>query len=429
MSRFSSFSPKQRMALGWWCPPSPHYTRDGIICDGAVRSGKTLCLSLSFVLWASASFQGRAFGLCGRTISSLRRNLVTGLLELLDELGMAYDYKLSKNYLDISWHSRCNRFYLFGGKDEASAALIQGVTLAGVLFDEVALMPRSFVEQALARCSVEGSRFWFNCNPEHPHHWFYREWIQKASQKNMLYLHFRMEDNPSLSPAMLRRYQSLYSGSFYERFVLGRWVAPAGLVYPGFSAERHICSPPPECNRFYISCDYGTVNPTSMGLWGCAQGVWYRLAEYYHCARTTGLQKTDEEHYAALEQLAQGYPITAVVVDPSAASFIETIRRHGQFRVLPAQNQVLPGINAVAEALRRGQIAFSPTCRDTLREFALYRWDERARGDTPLKQNDHAMDDIRYFVATVLAPCGEAPGFFASHVCRGLPETTLERRF
>ncbi|MCD8026472.1 MAG: phage terminase large subunit [Clostridiales bacterium] len=91
-----------------------------------------------------------------------------------------------------------------------------------MLFDEVALMPRTFVEQALARCSVPGSKFWFNCNPEYPEHWFYTEWIKQAEEKNALYLHFTMDDNPSLEEDVKRRYESLYSGVFYERFVRGQ---------------------------------------------------------------------------------------------------------------------------------------------------------------------------------------------------------------
>ncbi|MFR9048194.1 MAG: phage terminase large subunit, partial [[Clostridium] leptum] len=151
---------------------------------------------------------------------------------------------------------RTNRFYLFGGKDEGASAMIQGITLAGILLDEVALMPRSFVEQALARCSVEGSKFWFNCNPEHPRHWFYEEWIQKRDEKNAYYLHFRMEDNPSLSEKMIERYRGLYSGSFYQRFIEGRWVAAEGLVYP-FMEEPDRFLPPPEgpFEEFIVSCD------------------------------------------------------------------------------------------------------------------------------------------------------------------------------
>lgn len=413
---FSPFSKRQLRTLNWWCPGSPYAGRDAVICDGAVRSGKTLCLGISFVTWACGCFQGRSFALCGKTIRSLKRNLVTTLLPALSESGFSCKFKVGENLVEIGYGKSRNRFYLFGGKDEGSAALIQGMTLAGVFFDEVALMPRSFVEQALARCSVEGSKFWFNCNPGSPNHWFYREWILKAGEKNALYLHFTMEDNPSLSSAMRRRYRSLYSGVFFERFVLGKWVAAEGLVYP-FMTDAMFCGVPEGgFEEYAVSCDYGTVNPCSAGLWGRRGGTWYRVDEYYYDSRRTGAQRTDEEHYAALEALCTGKEISCVAVDPSAASFIETIRRHGKFRVRKAENTVVDGIRRTAVALREGKIRICRCCADAVREFGLYRWNEGRADDVPVKENDHAMDDIRYFVTTVLRPAG---GFFAVAAPRG----------
>lgn len=414
--RYEGFSPKQLTALSWWCGKSPHRYRDAVICDGAVRSGKTMCLSLSFVLWSMAAFQDKAFALCGKTVTSLRRNVVTPLLEHLADSGFACAWKVSQSYLDISHHGRKNRYYLFGGRDEGSAALIQGITLAGVLMDEVALMPRSFVEQALARCSVEGSKFWFNCNPEHPQHWFYTEWIQRAEEKNALYLHFRMEDNPSLSPRMLARYRKLYTGVFYQRYVEGRWVQAQGAVYPMFSEKSHVVADVPDCARHIISCDYGTVNPASFGLWGESGGRWYRLREYYHDSRSRGFQQTDEEYCDALEELAGDLPVEAVVVDPSAASFIQCLRRRGRYTVVPAKNNVVDGIRVVGAALKAGKLLFHKSCIDCIREFSLYRWDLNAPGDTPRKENDHAMDDMRYFAVRVLG--GGERGFWAVSAAR-----------
>ena len=301
----------------------------------------------------------------------------------------------------IELNGRANTFWIFGGKDEASASLIQGMTLSGVMFDEVALMPRSFVEQALARCSVDGSKFWFNCNPSNPSHWFYNEWIKKCAQKNALYLHFTMDENPSLSKEMLERYENMYSGAFYERFVKGRWVAADGLVYPMFG-ERCMADCPEQCTRYYISCDYGTVNPASFGLWGLSRGVWYRMTEYYYSSKREGSQKTDEEYYTELKRLASSYPITAVICDPSAASFITTVRRHGEFKVIPAKNDVIDGIRRVSDCLKSGKIKICRECKDSIREFSLYSWDEGSLKDCPKKENDHAMDDIRYFVSSVL---------------------------
>ncbi len=418
MGNFRRFSKKQLAAMNWWCPQSPWHRRTAIICDGAVRSGKTFCLSLGFMLWATACFDGEAFALCGKTVGSLGRNLVRPLAGVLAGLGFSWTERPSRGWLEVGGWGHRNRFYLFGGRDESSAALIQGMTLAGVLFDEVALMPRSFVEQALARCSVEGARFWFSCNPEHPEHWFYTQWVRKAREKNALRLHFTMDDNPGLSPAVRRRYERLYSGSFYRRFVLGEWVAAQGAVYPMFDPAVHVVAKPPVCSRFWISCDYGTLNPASFGLWGLGEdGVWYRLAEYYHDARRQGQLRTDEEYHQALVELAGGRPIEGVAVDPSAASFLECIRRHGVFSAVPAENRVADGIRRVSDLLRQQKLKFAAGCRDCIREFGLYRWDERAGRDQPVKRDDHAMDDLRYFVMTALER--PAAPFWATGVGRG----------
>jgi len=409
-------SRKQRLAMKWWAMPE-YRSLDAIICDGAVRSGKTLSMSLGFMFWAGERFRGEAFAICGKTMTSLRRNLIVPLLPVLREHGFQCREKISANYIDVTFRGNTNRFYLFGGKDEGSAALIQGMTLSGVFFDEVALMPRSFVEQALARCSVAGSKMWFNCNPDNPAHWFYNEWIKKSAEKRALYVHFTMDDNPSLSSAMKERYKRLYSGSFYERFVLGRWTASYGAVYPMFNSKVHLYSGEVECERFVISCDYGTVNPSSFGLWGLSRGVWHRLREYYYSSKREGAQRTDEEHYAALEELAGGRRIEKVIVDPSAASFIECIRRHGRFRVVKADNDVITGIRHVSTALRQNRLRFHESCRDILREFQLYCWNEKTGSDAPVKENDHAMDDMRYFVTDMVNSQG-GDGLVALSVAR-----------
>ena len=415
--KFREFSPKQLTVLNWWCENSPHKTKDAVICDGAVRSGKTVCMSISFILWSFYRFSDCSFALCGKTISSLRRSVITPLIPILIKMGFTVKEKKSANLIEIGRHNRFNRYYLFGGRDESSASLIQGMTLCGVLLDEVALMPRSFVEQAIARCSVSGSKFWFNCNPENPRHWFYTEWIKKADEKNCLYLHFLMDDNPSLSEKIRNRYRSLYSGAFYERFILGKWVAVDGLVYPFFDEKQHVTTKNPEnCSKYYISCDYGTVNPASFGLWGLNNGIWYRLKEFYHDSKVKGFQMTDKEYYDELVSLAGDKRVEAVIVDPSAASFMECIRREGKFRVIPAKNQVADGIRKVSEKLKTKEILIGNSCVDTIREFSLYRWDNSSINDIPRKEYDHAMDDIRYFVATALETTDNS--FFALSVER-----------
>ena len=395
------FSPKQRRVLNWWMPGGPDAGKDAIVCDGAVRSGKTMAMGLSFLLWAMLCFQNQRFGLCGKTIASLRRNVLSELLPRLTELGMTWQEKKSENLLTVRFQGRENQFYLFGGRDESSAALIQGITFAGVLLDEAALMPRSFVDQACARCSVAGSRLWFNCNPAGPNHWFYKTWIVEAEKRNCLRLHFTMEDNPSLTPAIRERYQRMYTGVFFQRYILGQWVQAEGRVYDFFTQEM-VGTAPEHCDKWYISCDYGTVNPMSMGLWGRSGGVWYRVKEFYFDSRVQMRQMTDGEYARELEKLAGGREITAVIVDPSAASFLELLRQQG-WRVQKANNDVLSGIRLTSDCLKSGKIVICQGCEDCLREMECYVWDLReGKGDRVRKEHDHAMDDMRYFTATVL---------------------------
>lgn len=404
------FSPKQRTVLTWWVPGSLHAGKEAIVCDGAVRSGKTLAMGLSFFLWAMSCFDGKKFGVCGKTIASLRRNVLSEILPRLTELGARWQEKRSENLVTVTFRGRENQFYIFGGRDESSASLIQGITFAGVLLDEVVLMPRSFVEQACARCSVAGSRIWFNCNPAGPNHWFYKTWIQEAAKRNCLRMHFTMEDNPSLTQQIRQRYQRLYTGVFYKRFVLGQWVQAEGRVYDFFTEEM-TGIPPETCDKWYISCDYGTVNPMSMGLWGHCRGVWYRVKEFYFDSRAQMRQMTDGEYAQALEALAGDRAITAVIVDPSAASFLELLRRRG-WRVQKANNDVLSGIRLTSDCLKTGKIVIGPGCTDCLREMEEYVWDLKdGSKDKVRKEHDHAMDDMRYFVSTVL---GERQGGFAA---------------
>ena len=398
-----TFSPKQRTALVWWVPGNPHNRYEAIVCDGAVRSGKTLSMGMGFFLWAMMCFDHQRFGICGKTIQSLRRNVLGEVQPRLEKLGFLWQEKRSENLLIVRFCGHENRFYIFGGRDESSASLIQGITFAGILMDEVALMPRSFVEQACARCSVSGSRLWFNCNPAGPTHWFYKTWILEADRRNCLRLHFTMEDNPSLSPEIRMRYERLYSGVFYRRYILGQWAQAEGRVYDFFEPEMVKPVPQGAFEKWYISCDYGTVNPTSMGLWGLQKGIWYRAKEFYFNSREAQRQMTDEEYAAALKNLAGERKITAVIVDPSAASFIEVLRRKG-WRVQKADNDVLAGIRLTSDALKEGRIVICEGCSDCIREMDEYVWDlSSGAKDRVKKEHDHAMDDMRYFVSTVLA--------------------------
>ena len=392
-----------------WAHLTKFKNRKAIICDGSVRSGKTVSMILGFVHWAMRFFDGKNFGICGKTVSSTERNIITPLLSMVD-LTDYYDiaYRRGDSLLTVRSGKKVNRFYVFGGKDESSYTLIQGITLSGVLFDEVALMPKSFVDQAVARTLSEPeARYWFNCNPESAEHWFYKEWICNTRQKKALHLHFTMQDNPILSPEQIADAERLYTGVFYNRYITGLWCVAEGLIYPMFDKAVHVTHHPElqPGGDYYISCDYGTRNPTSAGLWYLQpDGHAVRLKEYYYDGRKNHTPRTDEEHYKALEQLAGDVAgkVRAVIVDPSAASFIECIRRHGLFRVWQADNSVLNGIRDTSSLLQMQYLHICDNCTDIIREFSLYRWDESATEDRPIKENDHAMDDMRYFVRTAM---------------------------
>ena len=402
---FKELSPKQRQVFTW--PYTGRYR--AVICDGAVRSGKTICMVTSFILWAMKKFSGATFGICGKTVASAERNIIGPLIGVIDLTRLfRIKYSPSRHLLTVENSARRNSFYVFGGKDEASAALIQGITLSGVLFDEVALMPRSFVQQAMVRCiSVSGALLWFNCNPDSPSHWFYEEWISKPEDRGALYLHFLMSDNPIMTPEKISQASAQFSGIFYDRFILGQWVAAQGLVYR--FGEENITDQRPAGARYVISVDYGTHNPFSAGLWSVTGMKAVRIKEFYWSSKKEGFQKTDEEYCDAIQGLAEGYRIDKVIVDPSAASFIEALHRRGM-RAVRARNDVLTGIRRVSSMLSRGMIKIHRSCVDSIREFSLYCWNDKAGSDAVVKENDHAMDDIRYFVSDL---CGQdGAGFF-----------------
>lgn len=396
-----ALSEKQREILRF-----PYMGYTSLICDGAVRSGKSSIMSLSFLLWAMGNFNNCAFAYCGKSVGAVERNIVTPLLSvryLQDNFSMRYSR--GDHFLTVRRGQRENRFYLFGGRDESSYMLVQGVTLAGVMLDEVALMPRSFVEQALARCSVEGAKLWFNCNPENPLHWFRQEWILKASEKNALHIHFLMDDNPSLSEETRERYRNMYTGIFYQRYILGLWVMSEGLIYDMFDLAENVYKESPRgmvsSSSRYIACDYGTTNPcVFLDIYDSGEKILVDR-EYRWDSRKERRQKTDEEYADDLAKFMEEQgPNCVVLVDPSAASFIVALRRRGLY-VREADNNVLDGIRRTGVLLKRREILINEKCTGLLDEISTYTWDDKAaqKGDErPVKQNDHAPDALRYFV-------------------------------
>lgn len=403
--KFKPFSLKQKKLLMWWTNKSPYKDYDMIICHGSIRSGKTVAMIDSFVTWSLAKHKHQTFIIAGKSMGALKRNVLEPLFKILTAKGIDYHYHRSGDpHIVIG----TNTYYLFGASNEASQDTLQGLTAAGAYLDEVALFPRSFVNQAIGRCSAEtngeGAKVFLNCNPAGPYHWFKTDFIDKAKEKKIYILHFLLDDNLSLSERVKERFRRMFSGVFFQRNILGLWVLAEGIIYDMFNEKKHfVKTKPRRYTKYYVSIDYGTQNPTAFGLWGLFDGVWYKVKEYHHSGRD-GKQKTDVEYSNDLKEFVEDLRISSVIVDPSAASFKAQLKKD-RFRVVDAKNDVINGIRNVATALENNQIKYNDCCKETKREFSSYVWDEKAgnRGeDKPVKENDHHLDADRYFVNTIL---------------------------
>lgn len=423
--RFQEFSKKQLQVFTWWMPESPYSNYNGIIADGSIRAGKTVAMAVSFILWAMASYDHQNFAMCGKTVGAFRRNVWNWLRPVIYARKWEVKESRTSNTIIVSDGIRTNYFYIFGGRDESSQDLIQGLTLAGLYCDEVALMPESFVNQATGRCSVAGAKMWFNCNPESPMHWFLNNWIKKQDEKKLLHLHFTMDDNPSLSDSVRERYKTTYSGVFYQRFIQGLWVMAQGAVYKdAWSEELYFGKEQldliylnPRLYRRYIAIDYGTVNPMAfLDIWDDGDVLWI-TREYYWDSRAAGNHEKDNSQYGddlmdfikAIDQ-----PVTAVIIDPSAESFKIEMKNRG-FRAketvetINADNKVLEGIRAVNKMLTRRKIRiYKEGCPMLIQEMTSYCWDEKAiqngGRERPIKARDHTVDALRYGVMTIVRP-------------------------
>ena len=419
--KFQKFSRKQRQIFTWWLPNSPVREAGGIIADGAIRSGKTVSMSLSYTMWSMANYDGQNFIMAGKTISSFKRNVLQNLKLMLTSRGYHWIYHISgdfPNMLEVSRNGRTNYFYIFGGKDEGSQDLVQGITAAGAFFDEVALMPESFVNQATARCSVEGATWWFNCNPAGPMHWFKLEWIDKRIKKRLLYLHFTMDDNLSLSEKVKEKYRAMYAGVFYLRYIKGLWAVAEGLIYTMLTddnlytdQERPVALKNTAMKA--ITVDYGTTNPcVFLEVWDDGQTIWidqeYRWdSRSEEARRSANPQRTDAQYADDMTEFMGMEPQNQcmVVVVPSAASFITELRSRGLY-VKPANNEVADGIRVVGSLLAKRNIRINKdNCKGLISEMQSYVWDDKAaeRGEEkPVKQKDHGPDALRYYCYTVL---------------------------
>lgn len=403
--KWGPISDKQLNILSWWHPNSANANKSIIVAEGAIRSGKTVPMCLSFIEWAFAAFNNELFGISGKTIGSLRQNVVGPMKKILHGRGYTVNDKRQDKLLEVSKGRKQNVFELFGGKDESSQDLIQGRTLAGFYGDEVVLQPKSFINQAMARCSVPNSKIWFNCNPESPYHWFKQAIIDNAKDLDVFLLHFSLSDNLTLTPEIIKRYKSLYTGVFYERFILGKWVLAEGIIYDIWDRHKYMdrVLSPNTFSNYIASVDYGTNNPCTFGVYGFDSELpLYLTKEYWHDgSKLKNKQKTDAEYAQEFDNFIGQTKLDCIYVDPSALSFITTLRRNKKFKpiVKKAKNDVLDGIRFVHSTLKNDNFFVDSSCINTDANYSSYMWDPQAqkRGeDKPLKVHDHCCDRDRY---------------------------------
>ncbi|MBO4472039.1 MAG: PBSX family phage terminase large subunit, partial [Clostridia bacterium] len=397
--QFQPFSRRQRQLLYWWLPGSGYEDRRIVLADGAIRSGKTVAMILSFLLWSLTCFHGRDFIMAGVTSGALARNVLSPMLSMLETLGVPYEWKRGEARVIVGR----NNYYLFGADKDNAQDKLQGMTAAGAYADEAALFPRSFIDQMIGRCSVEGSRIFLNCNPNGAYHFLKTDFIDRADEMGIFRLHFTMDDNLTLSPAIRESYARSFSGVFYRQYILGEWVSAEGAVYPMWDdrentfneAERDAEELPFRDMRRFCAVDYGTVNPcVFLDVRDDGKTFWL-MKEYYWDSAVRRRQKTDAEYADDLYAFLDGDRNTQIIVDPSAASFKAELRKRG-FRVLDAKNDVREGIAATAVLIGNRKVrAERNRCPSLIREIHGYTWDEKARQkgeERPVKDHDHAMD-------------------------------------
>lgn len=364
---------------------------------GATRSGKTY-LDFRWIIPIRIRERIGKDGLTvilGVTKSTIERNVLEPMRNLYGDTLVGI---ISSDNTVWLFGEKC---YCLGAEKVSQVSKIRGASIKYCYGDEVADWSEDVFELLKSRLDKEYSCFDGTFNPQYPSHWLKQFLDSNADIFSQIYT---IDDNPFLPEVFVENLKKEYAGTvFYDRYILGKWTLAEGLVYPMFSMDKHVThGDPGGPGVYYISIDYGTKNPTAMGLWRVYKGEAVMEKEYYYDGRARRRQKTDEEYYQDLEQFSKEYDIERVIVDPSAASFKECIFRHGKFPVWDANNSVIDGIRLTGSLLQTGRLKFHESCTNTFREFELYMWDDKAAEDKPLKENDHAMDMIRYFAATVM---------------------------
>ena len=364
------------------------------ILEGSVRSGKTWVSLVAWALWIAKMPKNKKYLMIGKTLTTLKRNCLEPLAELVGKEN--FWFSISGKRAVLFGHN----IDLEGANDAQSENKIRGLTLQGAYADEITLFPEDFFTMLLSRLSEKGAKFFGSTNPDSPSHWLKKKYLDREDELSLYRMSFVIDDNTFLDPEYIASIKSEYTGVFYKRFILGLWVIAEGLVYQ-FDTDKHCTGEIPDYGEYYLSIDYGTMNPFSCGLWCVTGDKAVRIKEYYYSGRETSIQKTDEQYADEVVKLTEGYSITKVIVDPSAASFIAELKTRG-FAVQKAKNDVIDGIRVTSRMLEKGNIKIHTSCKDAINEFGLYSWNDKSSTDEVIKENDHAMDEIRYFCNTVM---------------------------
>lgn len=407
---FKRLSPKQKQAFRW-CYKNEY---KAIICDGAVRSGKTICMITSFILWAMKRFNGATFGICGKTVRSAERNIIMPLQTIVDiTCYFKVTYARSVNLLTIEGCGHKNYFYVFGGKDESSYMLIQGITLSGVFFDEVALMPRSFVEQAITRTlSVVDAKLWFNCNPDNQFHWFYTDWIKRASERNALHLHFLMSDNPTLFPTQLEAAENQFTGVFHDRYIKGLWVSAEGVIYKQFAddPEQFIIDTPPDdimyCN---IGFDFGGNGSAHAGIctgFSRSLKTTVILDEYYRKEIITP-EELERDFINFVLRCQKKYKVFDAYLDSAEQVLIKGIRTACTKAKVPIEihnaykSSILGRIRFTNQIMSQERFFVMRHCKHVIEAFKTAVWDSKKQEDVRLDDGNYNIDSLDGFEYSV----------------------------
>lgn len=367
--------------------------------EGPVRAGKSFSALLRWVEFCRSGPEGPLI-ICGRTSTTIKRNIINPLQDLV---GSSLQYLSGKGEVRFAGRT----MYVVGANDDRAEAKIRGSEFAGALVDELTLLPENFCKMLLSRLSIKGAQLFASTNPDSPYHWVKKDLIDREEELDCKVFTFSIDDNPSLSEEYKDNLKKEYQGLWYKRYIEGLWVMAEGAVYDFFDEDIHVIEGPPgSATEYIVGCDYGTTNPCVFVLLGynagCYPNMWIER-EYYYNSRETQKQKSDYEYAQDFLKFLGGVTPSSIYIDPSAASFKEELRRNGVENIKDAKNEVVPGIRFQAQLLMNGTLKICSCCVNSIKEFSNYVWDSKAsaRGvDAPVKQNDHAMDAIRYATFT-----------------------------